>query len=58
MKLFRTPNFKKRITDRIAPKKNLVNRAGLKMPRGYGWIRSPHKFLYNKVYHKLTRKLF
>lgn len=27
----------------------LNHRAGLKMPKGYGWLRSPKKYGYNKV---------
>jgi len=61
----RTPSLKKRISARTSLKRQVVHRAGLKMPRGYGWIRNPKKYAYNKVYNrtsfdifKLLKKLF
>ncbi|MBV1759474.1 MAG: hypothetical protein KMY55_16845 [Dethiosulfatibacter sp.] len=61
----RTPSLKKRISARTSLKRQIVHRAGLKMPRGYGWIRNPKKYAYNKVYNrtsfdvfKLLKKLF
>lgn len=61
----RTPSMKKRISARTSLKRQVVHRAGLKMPRGYGWLRNPKKYAYNKVYNrtsfdifKLLKKLF
>ena len=61
----RTPSLKKRISARTSIKRQIVQRAGLKMPRGYGWVRNPKKYVYNKVYNrtsvdifKLLKKLF
>lgn len=61
----RTPSIKKRISARTSVKRQIVHRAGLKMPRGYGWVRNPKKYAYNKVYNrtsfdvfKLLKKLF
>lgn len=61
----RTPSIKKRISARTSLKRQVVHRAEIKMPRGYGWIRSPKKYAYNKVYNrtsfdifKLLKKLF
>ncbi|WZL72036.1 hypothetical protein QBE52_13100 [Clostridiaceae bacterium 35-E11] len=61
----RTPSLKKRISARTSLKRQIVHRAGLKMPRGYGWVRNPKKYAYNKVYNrtsfdifKLLKKLF
>jgi hypothetical protein len=61
----RIPNLKKRIAARTSIKRQVVHRAGLKMPRGFGWIRNPKKALYNKIYNKtsfdgfkLLKKLF
>lgn len=61
----RTPSIKKRISARTSLKRQLVHRAGIKMPRGYGWVRNPKKYAYNKVYNrtsfdifKLLKKLF
>lgn len=61
----RTPSLKKRISARTSLKRQVVHRAGIKMPRGYGWVRNPKKYAYNKVYNrtsfdifKLLKKLF
>lgn len=61
----RTPSIKKRISARTSVKRQIVHRAGIKMPRGYGWVRNPKKYAYNKVYNrtsfdvfKLLKKLF
>ena len=35
-----------------------VHRGGFTMPRGYGWIRNPKKYAYNKVYNKTTFDIF
>lgn len=50
----RTPSLKKRISARISPKRILAHSVGLKMPRGYGWVRNPKKYLYNKIYNKTS----
>nr|WP_235182555.1 hypothetical protein [Gracilibacillus boraciitolerans] len=52
------PSFKKRIAARTSVKRQLVHRTGLKMPRGYGWIRNPKKYTYNKVYQKTSFDIF
>ncbi len=61
----RKPSLKKRIAARTSLKRQIVHRGGLKMPRGYGWVRNPKKYVYNKVYNrttfdvlKLLKKLF
>ncbi|MED1850368.1 hypothetical protein P4V33_01750 [Brevibacillus borstelensis] len=54
----RKPSLKKRISARTSPKRQLVHRAGLKMPRGWGWLRSPKKYAYNKVYTRTTFDIF
>ena len=61
----RKPNLKKRVAARTSLKRQLVHRGGFKMPRGYGWIRDPKRYVYNKVYRrtsfdvfKLLKKLF
>jgi len=53
---FRTPSIKKSISARTSIKRQIVHKAGLKMPKGYGAIRDPKKALYNKVYNKTTIK--
>lgn len=54
----RTPSIKKRISARTSVKRQVVHRAGIKMPRGYGWVRNPKKYAYNKVYNKTSFDIF
>ena len=54
----RKPSFKKRISARTSIKRQIVHRAGLKMPRGYGWLRNLKKYAYNKVYNKTSFDIF
>ncbi|ONK21249.1 hypothetical protein BLX87_23250 [Bacillus sp. VT-16-64] len=54
----RKPSLKKRISARTSIKRQVVHRAGLKMPRGYGWVRDPKKYAYNKVYNRTTFDIF
>ena len=55
---FRKPSLKKRISARTSIKRQVVHRAGIKMPRGYGWIRNPKKYAYNKVYIRTSFDIF
>ncbi|WP_068791878.1 hypothetical protein [Brevibacillus laterosporus] len=54
----RKPSFIKRVVARTSLKRQLVHRAGLKMPRGWGWLRNPKKYAYNKVYNRTTSDIF
>lgn len=54
----RKPSLNKRIAARTSIKRQLVHRGGLKMPRGYGWVRNPKKYVYNKVYNKTSFDIF
>ncbi|WP_128102774.1 hypothetical protein [Paenibacillus sp. DCT19] len=54
---FRKSSLKKRLSARTSIKRQIVHRSGLKMPRGYGWLRNPKRALYNKVYNKTSFKL-
>ena len=54
----RKPSLSKRINARTSIKRQVVHRAGLKMPRGYGWIRNPRKFVYNKIYNRTSFDIF
>ncbi|MEW9501921.1 hypothetical protein [Jeotgalibacillus marinus] len=54
----RKPSLKKRVSARTSIKRQVVHRAGLKMPRGYGWVRNPKKYAHNKVYQKTTFDIF
>ncbi|BBH19847.1 hypothetical protein Back11_11920 [Paenibacillus baekrokdamisoli] len=55
---FRTPSLRKRIAARTSVKRQLVHRLGLKMPRGYGFLRNPKKAAYNKVYNRTSFDIF
>jgi len=54
----RKPSLSKRINARTSIKRQVVHRAGLKMPRGYGWVRNPRKFVYNKVNNRTSFDIF
>lgn len=54
----RIPSLKKRISPRTSIKRQIVHRTGLKMPKGYGWVSNPEKYLYNKVYNKTSFDIF
>ncbi|MED4570298.1 hypothetical protein P9302_12515 [Brevibacillus agri] len=54
----RKPSLKKRISARTSLKRQVVHRAGVKMPRGWGWLRDPKKYAYNKVYQRTTFDVF
>jgi hypothetical protein len=51
---FRIPSITKRIAARTSVKRTVQNKLGLKLPRGYGWINNPKRFVYNKVYNKTS----
>jgi hypothetical protein len=55
---FRKPSLRKRISARTSIKRQVVHRTGIKMPRGYGWIRNPKKYAYNKVYNRTSFDIF
>lgn len=55
---FRKPSLRKRILARTSIKRQAVHLAGIKMPRGYGWIRNPKKYAYNKVYNRTSFDIF
>jgi len=54
----RKPSLKRRISARTSIKRQAVHRLGLKMPRGYGWVRNPKKYVYNKVYQRTSFDIF
>lgn len=54
----RTPSLTKRIAARTSIKRQVVHRAGLKMPKGWGWLRDPKKYAYNKVYNRTSFDIF
>ena len=55
---FRKPSLKRRISARTSIKRQIVHRAGIKMPRGYGFLRNPKKSVYNKVYNRTSFDIF
>lgn len=54
----RIPSLRKRIAARTSIKRQIVHRSGLKMPRGWGWLRDPKRYAYNKVYNRTTIDIF
>ena len=52
---FRVPSLRKRISARTSLKRYVRNNLGLKAPRGWGWLTSPRKAAYNRVYNRTTR---
>jgi hypothetical protein len=58
MKIIRKPNINSRIADPIKPKRVAAHRLKLKMPLGAGILRNPEKSIYNKIYNRITQKLF
>lgn len=55
---FRKPSLKRRISARTSIKRQVVHRAGIKRPRGYGFLRNPKKAVYNKVYNRTSFDIF
>ena len=54
----RKPSLKKRLSARTSIKRQIAHRGKVKMPKGYGWVRNPKKYAYNKVYNKTSFDLF
>ncbi len=54
---FRRPSLKKRIAARTSVKRAIRHRAGLKAPRGWGWLTNPRRAAYNRIYSRTTRPL-
>lgn len=52
---FRIPSLKKRLSARTSIRRALRHRAGLKAPRGWGWITNPRRAAYNRAYNRTTR---
>lgn len=56
MKLIKSFSIAGRIAGRLSPRKQIVNRCGLKTPSGFGWLRNPRKFLYDKIYNRVNKR--
>jgi hypothetical protein len=52
---FRVPSLKKRLSARTSVRRAIRHRAGLKAPRGWGWVTNPKRAAYNRVYSRTTR---
>jgi hypothetical protein len=52
---FRVPTLKKRLSARTSVRRAIRHRAGLKAPRGWGWVTNPKKAAYNRIYSRTTR---
>ena len=51
---FRRPSLRKSIAVRTSWRRYVRHSLGFKAPRGYGRITNPRRFLYNKIYHRVT----
>ena len=49
----RKPSIKKSIAARTSPTR-MIQSLGLKAPRGWGWLTSPRKAAYDRVYNRTT----
>jgi hypothetical protein len=50
----RVPSLRRRIAAGLSLRRQLVSRLGLRVPRGWGWLRSPHRAAYNWLYRRTT----
>lgn len=53
----RKPSWKKSLNARTSVKRVLKHSAGLKAPRGWGWLTNPKKAAYNGVYSRTSFNL-
>ena len=50
----RRPSLKRMISARLSIPRMVRHRLGLKMPRGFGFLTSPKRFIYNLIYSRFT----
>jgi len=50
----RKPSLKKSIAARTSVKRMIRHNAGLKAPRGWGWLTNPKRAAKNRVYNRTT----
>lgn len=50
----RRPSLTKRLAARTSLKRFVRQNLGIKAPRGYGWLTSPKRAAYNKIYNRTT----
>lgn len=53
----RKPSLRKSIAAKTSIKRQIMHKAGLKMPRGLGVLRNHKKAMYNKIYNRTTISL-
>lgn len=51
---FRTPSLKKMLAARTSPSRFARQNLGVTSPRSWGWLTSPKKAAYNRVYSRTT----
>jgi hypothetical protein len=51
---FRRPTQKKRLGARTSLKRVIRHSSGSKSPRGWGWLTSPKRAAYNRLYNRTT----
>ena len=49
---------RKSFSARYSGKRIIKNKIGWRMPRGYGWVKNPNRYSYNRIYHKVTFSIF
>lgn len=54
----RKPSLKKMVSARTSPARIVRHNLGVKAPRGWGWLTSPKKAVYNRVYTRTTFSIF
>lgn len=54
MGFLRTPSLMRSLGNRLSLRFQLVHRLGIKMPRGLGAVRDPHRALYNAAASRYT----
>lgn len=50
----RTPSLRKRIAARTSLRRIVRHSLGFKAPRGWGWLTSPKRAAYNRIYHRTS----
>lgn len=50
----RMPSLRRMVAARTSPRRFVAHSMGVKAPRGFGWLTSPKRALYNRVYSRTT----
>ena len=54
----RKPSIRKSIAARTSVKRMVRHNLGFKAPRGWGWLTSPKRAAYNRIYSRTTTSLW